>query len=320
MNYDRDVLDKVLRDTERARIEEEARANAVRAEIYEKLPRVAEIDSQLRTSILDVIRASFDSKADTASLIRSVSKKNTSLQKERAELLCSAGYEAGSLEPKYSCDLCRDTGYNGGEPCRCIYEKYRKAKADEVNRSLCLDGAGFDMFDVSLYPEHGNGSVPPRRQAEEVLAFCRQYAESFSRESENLLIRGKSGLGKTLLAKCIASEIAARGNSIVFESSYSVCAAYENQKFGRAGRDVSDFENCDLLIVDNLGAEMPSPLSSAVFFSLLNMRIDEKKPMIVITTLTDAETKSRYGEQTSSRLFGDFVPLLLVGDDIRKKR
>lgn len=320
MNYDKKLFDEVLKDTERARIAEEARASALKREIYSKIPRVAEIDAELRGTAFDIIRASFSSGSDPASLIRASAKRNGELQKERAELLVSAGYEVGSTEPNYSCNICNDTGYSGGDPCRCVYEKYKKAKAAEVNRALNLDGVSFDRFDLSLYPEHSDGSIPPRAQAREVLAFCKEYALNLSPASESLLIHGKSGLGKTFLAKCIASEASKRGNSVVFESAYTVCGAYEDLKFGREGRGVSDFENCDLLIVDNLGAEIASSVSTAAFFALLCKRLDAKKPMIVITTLNCAEAESRYGEQTASRLFGSFVPLLLVGDDIRKKR
>ena len=74
---------------------------------------------------------------------------------------------------------------------------------------------------------------------------------------------------------------------------------------------------CDLLIIDDLGTEMPGQFVTAALYSLLNDRILEGKPMVISTNLNVDEMARRYSPQIASRLHGNFNRLTFVGDDIR---
>ncbi len=316
MNYDRDILERVLREVESAKIKTEAAADARRREVYERLPRVAEIDAALRTTVLDIIRASFGKGEDTESLIRKTREKNTALQAERKKLLESAGIPADATEPKYSCDKCNDEGYAGGELCSCVISKCRAAVARTINADLNLKNADFNKFDLSLYPETG-GRISPRSQMREVFDICQDYAKSFGDDSENLYMSGESGLGKSMLASCIAKTVSERGFSVIMQTAFSILGAYEDVKFGRADVNTTHFETCDLLIIDDVGCEMSTPFAVAAFFNLINTRSGTGKKTIVISALKKSEILKRYGKQMASRLEGDFIKLEFLGDDVR---
>ena len=81
--------------------------------------------------------------------------------------------------------------------------------------------------------------------------------------------------------------------------------------------EAAKFNECDLLIVDDLGTEMPGQFVTAALYSLLNDRLLEGKPMLISTNLNVDELGKRYSPQIASRLHGNFLRLTFVGDDIR---
>ncbi len=86
IKYDKEILENVLHTLENEKIRAEADAEARKLKIYSALPRVAEIDAALRTTVFDVIRASFGKGEDTAALIARAKEKNTALVAERKKL------------------------------------------------------------------------------------------------------------------------------------------------------------------------------------------------------------------------------------------
>lgn len=319
MNYDRDILERVLRELESEKIRREAACEEKKRRVYALLPRVGEIDAELRTTAIDIIRASFGKGEDTAALLARTRDKNLALQREREELLTAAGLSCAALLPEYSCEVCSDEGYHGGELCACVKERYRRAVAKIVNAGLNLPNADFSRFDISLYPENGE-RISPRAQMREVFEFCRGYADSFGDDSEDIFMSGGSGLGKSFLASCIAQTVADGGFAVVYDTAFSVLGKYEDVKFGRSDEDTSVFEACDLLVLDDVGCEMTTPFSVAALYNLINVRRASGKRSIVISSLGDAEIKKRYGAQLFSRLAGDFVKLEFLGNDVRLMR
>jgi DNA replication protein DnaC len=94
----------------------------------------------------------------------------------------------------------------------------------------------------------------------------------------------------------------------------------ERAKFSgdeEARREIERYTACDLLIVDDLGTEMPGQFVTSALYSLLNDRILAGKPMVVSTNLNSDEAARRYSIQIASRLYGSFVLLPFVGKDIR---
>ena len=84
--------------------------------------------------------------------------------------------------------------------------------------------------------------------------------------------------------------------------------------------EVSRIENCDLLIVDDLGTEMPGNFVIAALYALINDRLLAKKNMIISTNLNVEELAKRYSPQIASRLQGSFRGLTFVGEDVRIRR
>lgn len=320
MKYNIEILDAAARRLASERIKLETASENVRRKIYSSLPRVAEIDAELSSTAFDIIRASFGKEKSAAEVIRERKAKNAELIAEREKLLTSSGYEADATVTKYMCDVCNDTGYTGGAVCTCLKSLYKKLLAEEINSSLTLPDVSFDDFSLEVYPEGRGGKLSPRAQMKEVLEFCKSFSEGFGESSESLYISGGSGLGKSFIAQCIAREVSGRGFSVVYETAFSALGLLEDIKFGRREDSSEIFYSADLLILDDVGAEMATPFTNAAFYNLINHRLSKGLSTVVISSLTGAEIKKRYGAQTESRLEGDFIKLEFLGDDIRLGR
>ena len=150
---------------------------------------------------------------------------------------------------------------------------------------------------------------------------CRRYAMSFSPNSGNLLFVGGTGLGKTFLSACIARAVADRGYSVVYETAGHLFSKMEQAKFGgneEARKEIQKYNECDLLILDDLGTEMPGQFVTAALYGLLNDRILYNQPMVISTNLNVDEISRRYSPQIASRLLGEYQWLHFRGTDIRR--
>ena len=77
---------------------------------------------------------------------------------------------------------------------------------------------------------------------------------------------------------------------------------------------------CDLLIIDDLGTELVTQYSESVVYTLLNNRINMRKPMIVSTNIDGERMGEIYSQSIVSRLSGEFMILPFKGTDLRQRR
>jgi len=183
----------------------------------------------------------------------------------------------------------------------------------------------FDQFRLDYYPDRIDPKfgVNIRSIMEKTFQTCRRYALTFSEKSGNLLFSGDTGLGKTFLSACIARTVADNGYSVVYESAPHLFSKLERAKFSadeQARKDSEKYTACDLLIVDDLGTEMPGQFVTASLYTLINDRLLSGKPTIISTNLTTEDLASRYSSQIVSRLRGSYTRVAFLGDDIRIKK
>ena len=75
--------------------------------------------------------------------------------------------------------------------------------------------------------------------------------------------------------------------------------------------------SCDLMILDDLGTEMMTPMVMSALYTLINSRLNIKKPTLINTTLYPDELSSRYSSSICSRLNGFYKTIHFAGTDIR---
>ena len=106
---------------------------------------------------------------------------------------------------------------------------------------------------------------------------------------------------------------------MIYAPAQKLVSNLEREHFSFSGSDsvLRKYTDCDLLIIDDLGAEFPSQFTTAAIGNLINERLYENRPTIISTNLSVKELTERYSERTASRIFGEYKRLLFVGEDIR---
>ena len=215
--------------------------------------------------------------------------------------------------------------------CACLKELCAQEQMSALTALLNLtDEQDFDRLRLDVYsdqPWQGRNRSP-RENMSRVVQVCEGYARQFPRYPlKNLLLSGGTGLGKTFLSGCIAREVASRGYSVVYDTAINLFAAFETRRFTRdAGeerqaRDVTRrYLGCDLLILDDLGSELTTPLSQSTLYEVVNSRLQGERHTIISTNLSQEDIAARYTPQLVSRVGGLYQELTFYGDDLRLQR
>ena len=94
------------------------------------------------------------------------------------------------------------------------------------------------------------------------LKVCHKFTETFSDEFHNILLYGDTGVGKTFLSHCIAKELMDASYSVVYFTASQLFDLFADNTFGRKKEQNSEscehIYDCDLLIIDDLGTELPN--------------------------------------------------------------
>ena len=323
MGYSMEVMQRARARLAAAKADRESENQQHLAEAYERVPRLREIDRQLRITMAMAAQAVFASGGDVENAMEEAKNKNLSLQRER-EALVRMYFEEGFLDDSPICSRCGGSGYVGASMCECLAELCRQEQKKELT-FLNVGRETFDQFRLDYYPDRidREWGVNIRTIMEKTYQTCRKYAYGFTEKSGNLLFSGDTGLGKTFLSACIARTVADRGYSVVYESAGHLFSKLERAKFSGdedAREEVKKYNECDLLIVDDLGTEMPGQFTTAALYALVNDRLLAGKPMIISTNLNTEDLSRRYSSQIASRLRGSFTRVAFLGDDIRVKK
>lgn len=301
---------------EQAQREQLSRKN----EIYKRFPRIKQIDDNIQKIGFEIATSIFKG-VDVQSFIDEQKRRITDLKMEKGELLSLNGFPIDYMDIKYKCRRCKDTGYIGSEKCSCFKQKLVDKYYQQSNLKDMLMVENFDSFDLSFYSMdiYSNENISPRKNMEGILYGCINYAKSFDNEYNNLFFYGGSGLGKTFLSNCIAKDLLDKGKVVIYQTSSNLIEMLRQIRFDNdTTRDeLDDFIDCDLLIIDDLGAEPNNPYSQSDLFNIINSRLLAKKRMLISTNYSIAELAKNYPERITSRLLGQFTPYKFFGDDIR---
>jgi len=325
--YESNVLRRATACLEDLRERRAALLARQRAEVFRKAPQVAEIDRQLRNTVLEIIAASLRDSTNPSPAIAVVRDKNMILQTKRAELLAQAGYPEDILDDKPMCPNCGDTGWRGTVMCDCLKVLCAREQIKELSSLLNLGEHSFDYFRLDWYSESiwpGEGRSP-RENIEFIYEVCLNFAQKFGRfYFKNLFLSGGTGLGKTFLSACIARTVSENGFSVVYDTAANVFARFEAQKFSRDTDDTKEAKDetrryltCDLLILDDLSSEFTTPFVQSALYQIINTRLLAGRQTVISSNLTMDEVRRKYTPQVASRLEGEYRVLAFFGDDIR---
>ncbi len=321
--------DEIMRGYQRRQDQDRQEIEERRLEAYGRIPALAGIDEQIAAlsteSAREALEAPGSARADRE---RSLREKIRQLGAQRGALLRKAGYPENYLEPQYQCPDCQDTGYIGQKKCHC----FRQAEIDlfykQSNLNENLKGEDFSSFSLAYYSEtilDPQTGINAAQTAERTLRECRRFVREFDTKTENIFLSGETGLGKTMLSRCIAKELIGSMHSVIYFPAYRLFDLLADASFGRTEAEEADelerqIYTCDLLIIDDLGTEMLNSFVSSGLFLVINERIRQKKSTMISTNLLPENIVERYSERVLSRILSEYLMLRLVGEDIRLKK
>lgn len=326
MAYDGKLLARARDVLERRREDNRAEQRRRTERVYAIAPEIREYDLQLRRQMAELVRLTVSKSPKLGEELDKLRQSNLELQQRRGEALVEHGFGLDYLDEIYSCPKCRDSGTYQGGVCSCLEKLYNAELTKELGTLLKTGDESFERFDLSYY-----GSVPmasgisPRDVMQATYSGCLRFAENFPNVSGSLLLQGGTGLGKTYLSACIARVVAKKGCSVCYDTAAAALDAFERQKFSRdaseaqaADTRVKRMLSCDLMILDDLGTEMLTPISQSALYTLINTRLNQGLRTVISTNLSSEELEKRYSPQISSRIEGEFIALPFVGQDIRR--
>lgn len=324
MGYSAEVILRARRQLETNNFQAQNREAARLRDAYKRVPRIGEIDAELRRTMVLAAQAAFAKGAQARAIMEEAKNTNMALQAER-KVLSDEHFGPGYFEQDALCASCGGSGYIGSTMCHCLDALCRQEQKKEVSLLSCGQSS-FDDFCLEYYPDRklDGSDINIRAVMARTYEICKQYAEEFPGEVQNLLFSGDTGLGKTFLSACIATAVTDKGYSVAYESAPHLFAWLEKARFtadpeqkSQAENHCAKYTNCDLLIVDDLGTELAGQFVTAALYTLINDRLLAGKATIISTNLNTEELKDRYSGQVQSRLRGSFRRVPFVGEDIR---
>ncbi len=294
------------------------------AELHAKFPDVAAMDRVLSETGLRIFAESMKGSAGLDERIAKLKSENAELRRIRGQFLVEHGYPADYSSVKYECPKCSDTGFVGAKMCDCMKRELILAGYESSGIGQLIRTQSFETFDLGYYRQ-----TPEQfRYMEHVLSSCRAFAGNFGKDGEkgrNLLFVGTTGLGKTHMSTSIAKVVIEKGFDVVYDTAQNILSDFEFERFGRSYNDSSEskterYFDCDLLIIDDLGAEITNQFTVSCLYNVINTRLNNSRSTIINTNLREKEIRERYNDRITSRLFGEYQAFLFYGKDIREQK
>lgn len=235
----------------------------------------------------------------------------------RARLL-KLGLAEDSLEEKYRCEVCRDSGYVGDAPAR-FCECFERKLTAGLQLENAVVGQTFENFREDFVPE-ANGQREKLVQARKALEeFANTYPDA---RWHNIVLMGEGGLGKSFLLNCVYDRVTRNGHPAARITAFRMFESMRKRHMGAEEADdgYTQMLETPLLLIDDLGTEpVMRNITVEYLFTLLNERMESGLYTMITTNLNPAQLSEKYGERVFSRLFGKphGLAVKLEGKDLR---
>ncbi len=288
-----------------------ADADRRKREVWAVSPEIRQIDEALAKTGLKIFGIACTGE-DVDDKINELRRENGAMLEDRREILVMLGYPADYTDIHYECDECKDTGYVDTKMCDCMRKRLIKRGFMTSGLGYLIEKQTFDNIDTSYYGKNEDMMINN-------INYFKSYAKTFSENSENLLLLGGTGLGKTHIASAIAKVVIERGYDVFYESALNLISDFDADRFGSGDREsrTDKYFDCDLLIIDDLGTERSTQVTQMYIYNVINTRLNKGKPTVINTNLGETELQKEYDSRITSRLFGSYTPFLFEGEDIR---
>jgi len=289
-------------------------------EACSKIPQLEQIENQLSMTGVKIMGEALSHTLSDEKLA-GIRDEYERLSARQRSLLLAFGFPADYTDIKYHCDLCSDTGYIGINMCKCFKWELVLTSLETSGLSSLIKNQSFNTFSLDYY--ENNDKIRMSYNVEVMKRFVDEFSP---KNGISWLFIGPTGLGKTHLSTSVAVELIKKGFDVVYESANQIMNDYETVRFASNSLSSSDFPDLerytesDLLIMDDLGTEMTTQYTLSCLYNIINTRINRSLSTIISTNILQKELRERYSDRITSRLFGEYKPLIFTGKDIRAQK
>ena len=187
--------------------------------------------------------------------------------------------------------------------CSCEFEIFKK-RLKESERQMERRRI-FSIFRSSSMGERLENSTfenfIKREGTETAFSQAKRFVEEFeNNDGIGLMFFGPPGSGKSHLAAAITNELLARDKTVVFQAVPDLLERIRST-FNRHSSESEQeimwaLNECDLLVLDDIGSEKVTGWVYEVFFRIVDGRYRKKKPIVYTSNLTPKELELRFSE------------------------
>jgi len=163
----------------------------------------------------------------------------------------------------------------------------------------------------------------PTPEHKKIYDVLKQYCDKFPAvKTPNIVLCGATGTGKTFAANIITQNLKSKGFDVQFTTAFAMVNAFQKyvNSWGRDFDSIDDFLSCDMLIIDDLGAEPTiKNITQEHICNILNERLSNGRAFIITTNLAPAAIIERYDQRIASRILSKETSTLIEfkGKDLR---
>ena len=276
--------------------------------LYGCIPNLEAIDKAIGQKNVAMIRSGIlhKNKAQQSALQQEIE----ALMKERHALLMQYGVDEAVYKPKWDCPLCEDRGYLAdGTLCKCYQQERIQNIIEQSGMSAAMQQYRFENFYL-------DGFDKPE-DIQKKVEWCKQFARQIVNGTcnDSLFLRGDVGRGKTHLSSAIANAVLAGGKTVIYKRAadlFDMIRRYKYEESTQRWHEVLDqLISCDLLVIDDLGAERTTDFVTEQLVFLLEERNYRNKPWIINSNLKLSQIQDSYNTRVSDRIMDRATAILL---------
>lgn len=196
-----------------------------------------------------------------------------------------------------------------------------QAQQDTIKRSLGLKNSKIPLeYQTKTFDKFVTNTESQKRSYELAKQFVNGW-EKAKNGGWGLIFMGTCGTGKTHLASSIALELLGRARLRYYTAAQLfslVRSSYGNDSEKTEEEILNQLAQLDLLIIDEIGVQKGSDSELRILFGILDRRVSEGRPTILITNLNPQGLHKLLGERLYDRIRSKCVPCMFTGQSMRQ--